>query len=114
TWLSGTPKPIYILVMRKDENQDGDLESHREAAPITSWDDLKTVVDETLLLMGKEDAANEKINLKSERTDNQLQRPYLSASKVGEASTMVPRNLQSALGFALSRLEENNGQIDEF
>lgn len=111
TWLSGTSKPIYIFAMKKGAGQE---ERQREPAPVTSWDDLKTVVDETLLLMGKEAEANEKINLKSERTENQLQRPYLAASRVGEASTMVPRNLQSALGFALSRLEENNGNIDQY
>ena len=113
-WLSGTEKPIYVFVMKNGESagQSENVEDRR-IPQVTSWNDLKTLVDETLLRLGKVEEANEVVQ-ESQRTENRYQRPYIAFSKTGQASTMVPKNLQSALGFALSRLEEVHGPVDTF
>jgi len=114
-WLSGTEKPIYLLAMQKMANiQNLENAIPPKIASINSWNDLKTLIDETLIRLEKNDAANEFIGEASDRIENRYQRPYLAFSKVGTSSTMVPKNLQSALGTALSRLQDAHGPVDQF
>ena len=120
-FLTGTAKPIHILVLKKGEiARIADDDEQIAVATISNWNDLKTVVDESLLYLGKNNQDNEIAENKAqstkrhERTENSLQRPYLAFSKTGEAKTMVPKNLQAPIASALSRLEEINGPIDQF
>jgi len=112
-WLAGTKKPIYLSIIRK--TKDREQQSANKIATIHSWNDLKTLVDETLLVLNKKH--DEDIALSAEpsiRIENRYQRPYLAFSKVGPSSTMVPQNLQSALGNALARVQDAHGPIDQF
>lgn len=46
---------------------------------------------------------------------NEFQAPYISQSKTGEASTMVPRNLEAPIARALEKFKEATGMsTDEF
>lgn len=111
-WLAGTAKPIHMFVLQHVGRPSE--ASSPKAVSISSWNDLKTLVDEGLLRIGKEAEAREAIAQESSRAENRFQRPYLAFSKTGQGSTMVPKNLQSAAAFALARLEEANGGIDDF
>ncbi|WDK43521.1 strawberry notch C-terminal domain-containing protein (plasmid) [Xanthomonas campestris pv. campestris] len=46
--------------------------------------------------------------------ENSYQSPYIAQSRVGEASAMIPRNLQTATRSALERIVDEHGDIDEF
>lgn len=46
--------------------------------------------------------------------ENSYQSPYIAQSKVGEASAMIPRNLQTATRHALEEIVERHGDIDAF
>lgn len=46
--------------------------------------------------------------------ENSYQSPYIAQSRVGEASAMIPRNLQTATRSALERIVAEHGDIDEF
>lgn len=48
------------------------------------------------------------------RTENSYQAPYMSASRLGQPSSMIPRNLVGPVREALRKLEAEFGQIDEF
>ena len=45
---------------------------------------------------------------------NEWQTPYVASSSIGEASSMIPHNMQRPLSIALDALEENYGLVDEF
>ncbi|RIY41071.1 strawberry notch-like NTP hydrolase domain-containing protein [Neopusillimonas maritima] len=81
-----------------------------------SWDVAKTITDETLVrLQRPDDGTDESISLDYlTRAENKLQRPYLAMSRIGPSSTMVPKNIQSSLGYALSNLEQEYGHIDDY
>lgn len=80
---------------------------------IQSWENLKTIVDETLRRMGHA-IVNRPSSKPNPRTDNRYQRPYTAFSTVGPSSTMVPQNLQSAVASALVQLQEQFGPVDDF
>ncbi|MDQ1090695.1 hypothetical protein QE400_000108 [Xanthomonas sacchari] len=46
--------------------------------------------------------------------ENSYQSPYIAQSRIGEASAMIPRNLQTATRSALERIVTEHGDIDEF
>lgn len=46
--------------------------------------------------------------------ENSYQSPYVAQSKVGEASAMIPRNLQTATRRALEAIVEQHGDVDEY
>lgn len=46
--------------------------------------------------------------------DNSYQSPYVAKSRIGEASSMIPRNLQTATLHALDAVEAAHGDIDAF
>lgn len=48
------------------------------------------------------------------RNDNEFQVPYQAASKVGEASTMIPINMAGATYAALAALEREVGSVDDY
>ena len=45
---------------------------------------------------------------------NEWQTPYVASSSIGEASSMIPHNMQRPLSIALDALEENYGLVDEY
>ncbi len=81
---------------------------------VHGWDEVKTRVDETLARAAVREASSDDVNLRSIVEENSIQRPYLPFSKVGEARTMVPSNLQGPLLSALADVESRHGPIDEF
>lgn len=81
---------------------------------VNDWDELKSWVDEEIVRLEIREAQAEEIDLEAVRRDNEFQRPYLAFSRVGESRTMVPRNLQGPLQHALTRIEQERGQVDEY
>lgn len=79
-----------------------------------SWDEVKSYVDEAIVMMDLKEAETQSIDVERVARENEFQRPYIAYSKVGEARTMVPKNLQAPLQAALSRLEQAEGPIDDF
>lgn len=59
-------------------------------------------------------AAVTKVEAEVVRGENSYQTPYVASSKVGEATAMIPRNMQSSVAKALDELEEEYGTVDEF
>lgn len=110
--LSGLGKETYLLIGRKKEEP---IVEAQEVNPIRvySWDSLKMVLDESFarLNYNLDQASHDATSVVIE---NKMQRPYLAFSKIGTASTMVPRNMQAALAQALSKVVDNYGSIDEF
>lgn len=53
-------------------------------------------------------------NDESELEENNFQAPYTALSNNGEASTMVPRNLEGATREALARLAKEHKDVDEW
>lgn len=79
-----------------------------------SWDQAKARVDESLAREAIREAESEGIDINRVAEDNLLQRPYLAFSRVGEAVTMVPKELQQPLQAFMSDLEALNGPVDEY
>ncbi|WMD23979.1 strawberry notch C-terminal domain-containing protein (plasmid) [Achromobacter seleniivolatilans] len=79
-----------------------------------SWDELKTVIDELLISRGQRPSSDDLVRISDRTLENELQRPYVAFSRVGEARTMVPKNLQASLNYALARVEEEQGSMDEY
>lgn len=81
---------------------------------LASWDEVKAHVDETILRIDLKEAESQSIDLERAAANESYQRPYLAFSKVGEARTMSPANIQSAAQTYLTRLEAVYGPVDEF
>jgi len=85
----------------------------RHLPVMASWDAIKTHVDEriqTLHIAAPVDAAPK--DKKDEQGD--YQRPYLAFSRLGEARTMAPANLQAPMQQYLTSLESRVGPVDDF
>ena len=81
---------------------------------LSSWDQVKAHVDEAIHRIDIKEAESQSIDLERAAANESYQRPYLAFSKVGEARTMVPANLQSASQSYMTRLETVYGPVDEF
>lgn len=81
---------------------------------VHSWDEVKSAVDEAIATAKVREAESEGIDIERTASGNDFQRPYVAFSKVGEARTMVPKNLQGPLQYALTELEKQYGPIDSF
>lgn len=79
-----------------------------------SWDEVKSRVDETIINIELKEAETQSIDVEGAVRENEYQRPYIAFSKVGEARTMVPKNLQAPLQAALANLEHLHGPVDRF
>lgn len=79
-----------------------------------SWDEIKSRVDETINRIDLKEAETESVDLARSVKENEYQRPYIAFSKVGEARTMVPKNLQAPLQAAMAQLERLHGPVDRF
>jgi hypothetical protein len=86
-----------------------------EVIPVVhSWDEVKARVDEAIVRAQVREAESEGVDVEAVANENVHQSPYLAFSRVSEARTMVPRNLQAPLQAALSDLEGLYGPIDDF
>ena len=90
------------------------LQDGKALQVMNSWDELKSHVDEEMLRLNILDALPQQADLESVKQDNDFQRPYTAFSRIGEARTMVPMNLQAPLNEALSRLEQEKGAVDAY
>lgn len=78
------------------------------------WDDIKSRVDESIARAAVREATSDDVNLQAITEENRTQRPYQPFSKIGEARTMVPSNLQGPLLAALADAESRYGEVDAF
>jgi hypothetical protein len=79
---------------------------------ISSWDDLKTAVDEAMARAEVLDAQAQGVDVERAALEGRVQRPYIAFSRVGEARTMVPSNMQAPLQATMTRIESLYGQVD--
>ncbi|WP_454744120.1 strawberry notch C-terminal domain-containing protein [Cupriavidus necator] len=120
TQAGGAPNGTRVIGFRNRPRRADDRQyAEADKLPVCfDWDGVKTIVDETLTL--RENAPelevdpDEAIKVGDLREENRYQRPYTAFSRTGAGSTMVPKNLQASLSYALAKLEEERGQIDEF
>ncbi|WP_371436290.1 strawberry notch C-terminal domain-containing protein [Polaromonas sp.] len=81
---------------------------------LASWDQVKSHIDETINRIDLKEAESEGVDLERAAANEAYQRPYLAFSKVGEARTMVPANLQASTQSYMTRLEQAYGTVDGF
>lgn len=107
--LFGTPDPAnnrYVIAIGK---QGADDNPNLETIPVAySYDELWDWSDTFVSDMQRQAEAQEVL------IENSYQAPYRSASKIGEATTMIPRNLLGPIREALAKLEIKFGNIDDF
>lgn len=109
----GTETPLRLVALRNRPSTASSKKVDRLEV-LHSWDELKAAVDEAIVSIDLREAESEAIDVERVARENEFQRPYIAFSKVGEARTMVPKNLQAPLQFALSKLEQRYGGIDGF
>lgn len=80
---------------------------------MASWDAIKTHVDERIQSLNLGETVE-----REERAEDEdqgvYQRPYLAFSRLGEARTMVPANMQAPMQQYLTSLESRVGSVDAF
>lgn len=109
----GTSSTLRLISVRN--RPAGEHSFRADSIPVVhSWDELKSHVDEVIATASLREAESEGIDVDRVAAANDFQRPYIAFSKAGEARTMVPKNLQSALQYSLTRLESAHGPIDAF
>lgn len=110
---AGAQHGLRIIALRNRPAQASSLKVARFAVTRT-WDELKSHVDEVIASIDLREAQSEGIDLEGVARENDYQRPYVAFSKVGEAVTMVPKNMQGPLQSALASLEAIHGPVDRF
>lgn len=110
---TGTLTGIRIIAI-KNARPAPDAAAPERFGVVYSWDELKAHVDEVIATVQLREAEGDGIDVERATQDNDFQRPYLAFSKVGEAITMVPKNLQGPLQEALTNLERLHGPVDDF
>lgn len=81
---------------------------------IPSWDALKSHIDELIVSVDLKEAQTQTAQMERALANESYQRPYVAFSKLGEARTMSPANLQASSQAYLTRLEQVYGPVDEF
>lgn len=115
----GTDAALRIVILR---NVPAPLDGEGRAAvraPVTlpsvhTWDEMKARVDEVISRLKVREAESEGIDVERVAEEHRTQRPYIAFSKIGEASTMVPRELQAPMQAFLSDLESVVGPVDQY
>lgn len=119
TQRAGTGHPLRVISLRNvapisDKPLSG-LESFPSHLPVLhGWDEIKERVDETLVRADVREASSDEVDVRRLEMQGSIQRPYLSFSKVGQARTMTPANLQGPIQSALSDVESRYGSVDSF
>lgn len=118
TKVVGTDATLRVISLRNRApapGEDGEIPIAPGVLPTChSWDEVKARVDESLARAAVREAESEGIDLKKISEDNLLQRPYIAFSKIGESTTMVPKELQQPLQAFMSDLESLYGPVDQF
>ena len=110
----GTNSSLRVVALRNRLPRTG-AQVLPAALPVChSWDEIKTRVDESLARSAVKEQESDGIDLEKIAEENRLQRPYIAFSKVGEATTMVPKDLQAPLQAYFSEFEAQNGPVDAF
>lgn len=109
----GTKTALRVLAIR-NRTPSQDTPMLVELPVKFSWDEVKSYVDEAIITINLKEAETQSIDVERVALENDFQRPYIAFSKVGEARTMVPKNLQAPLQAALTHLEQTEGSIDRF
>ena len=103
-------EPQALLAQKESINQ----YLERGIPVLSSWDQIKSHIDEVINRLELKEAESESIDLERAAANEIYQRPYMAFSKVGEARTMVPANLQASAQAYLTRLEQTYGPVDNF
>jgi len=118
TRVVGTNATLRVVSLRNRApvaDEQGQTPRAPQLLPVChSWDEIKARVDESLARAAVREAESDGIDLDKTARDNPLQRPYIAFSRVGEATTMVPKELQQPLQAFMSELEALEGPVDEF
>ena len=110
---SGARQGLRIIALRNRPAQASSLKVERFPV-VHTWDELKSHVDEVIASIDLREAQSEGVDVDAVARENDFQRPYVAFSKVGEAVTMVPKNLQGPLQIALSTVQALFGPVDGF
>jgi hypothetical protein len=113
----GTSAPLRVLTLRNAAASQESMQQWEDVQRLDvlhSWDEVKARVDEALARARVEEARSDSISIERAAEVNRLQAPYLAFSRVGEARTMVPKNLQAPMQAALADVEEQYGPVDNF
>lgn len=109
----GTQAGLRIIALRNRAPVSTSLQP-QQFQVVHSWDDLKSRVDEIIATIDLREAESEGIDVEKATRENDFQRPYVAFSRVGEATTMVPKNLQGPLQYAMTQIESAYGPVDAF
>ena len=108
----GSNSPLRVVAIKNRRPRQ--LVDFNSFEVMNTWDECKSYVDEAIISVGLKEAETEAIDVDRLVLENEFQRPYISFSKTAEATTMVPKNLQGPLQYALSSLEYLEGEVDTF
>lgn len=81
---------------------------------LSSWDALKAHVTELMVGMARNEAQSRAVLAERALFNESYQRPYVAFSKLGEARTMSPANIQASAQAYLTKLEQVYGAVDDF
>ena len=107
---------VSLRNVKPPEEWPARLEEYRtQGVPLlSSWDSVKSHVDEAINKLNIREAESDAIDVERSAANQAYQRPYIAFSKVGEARSMVPANLQASSQAYLTRVEKLYGPVDEF
>ena len=118
---AGGTKGIRTISLRNAQPLDLTLQTARltallqDGVPVlSSWDAVKAHVDEAIVRIDLKEAESQTIDMERSAAAESYQKPYLAFSKLGEARTMSPANLQASSQAYLTRLETVYGPVDDF
>ena len=118
---SGGTKGLRTISLRNRQALDPDAQRQRvvqwieHGTPVlSSWDAVKSHVDEAIVRINLKEAQSQSIDLERASANDTYQQPYLAFSKIGEARTMSPANLQASAQSYLTKLESIYGPVDGF
>ncbi len=116
----GTGQTMRVLLLRNEAPSLGEDGQPVQPAlgttlPVChSWDQCKARVDECIARLAITEAERTGLSATQIKVENTLQRPYIAFSRVGQASTMVPKELQEPLHARLSEVEGLHGPVDAY
>lgn len=115
---SGGTHGIRLVALRASaptaEQVDAQVQALQQPLRVfASWDSIKAHVDERIEAINLAEAKS-RLGAEDRQDVGVYQRPYLAFSRLGEARTMVPANLQAPTQQYLTSLEAQYGPVDEF
>lgn len=118
---AGGTKGIRTISLRNAQPVDSGAQNARLTAVfqdgvsvLSSWDAVKSHIDEAIVRIDLKEAESQTIDMQRSAEAESYQKPYLAFSKMGEARTMSPANLQASAQAYLTRLEAIHGPVDDF